>query len=132
MTVLERAEAPWRTVEGIEFRSLTVVAHKGKEGPCWDQKHAVVYRGPFRQVEDDDGHVLRRGVRTAVCEKTFQIYAAEPYRALRSRGAAGAGAARRGAAVPVQRRAGRASPARDQGGGLRADERRLRERLRAR
>ena len=81
MTVLERAEAPWRTVEGIEFRSLTVVAHKGKEGPCWDQKHAVVYRGPFRQVEDDDGHVLRRGVRTAVCEKTFQIYAAEPYRA---------------------------------------------------
>src|SRR5262249_55164489 len=52
----------------------------GKEGPCWDQKHAVVYRGPFRQVEDDDGHVLRRGVRTAVCEKTLRIYAAEPYR----------------------------------------------------
>ena len=81
VTVLARGEEPWRTVEGIEFRSLTVAAYKGKEGPCWDQKHAVVYRGPFRQVEDDDGHVLRRGVRTAVCEKTFHIYAAEPYRA---------------------------------------------------
>jgi arsenite methyltransferase len=81
ITVLARGAEPWRTVEGIEFRSVTVAAYKGKEGPCWDQKHAVVYRGPFRQVEDDGGHVLRRGVRTAVCEKTFHIYAAEPYRA---------------------------------------------------
>jgi SAM-dependent methyltransferase len=81
ITLLERAAEPWRTVEGIEFRSVTVAAWKGKDGPCWDQKHAVVYRGPFRQVEDDDGHVLRRGVRTAVCEKTFRLYAAEPYRA---------------------------------------------------
>jgi SAM-dependent methyltransferase len=81
VTLLERGAAPWRTVEGIEFRSATVVAWKGKEGPCRDQKHAVIYRGPFRQVEDDDGHVLRRGVRTAVCEKTYRIYAEEPYRA---------------------------------------------------
>ena len=60
---------------------MTVAAYKGKEGPCWDQKHAVVYRGPFRQVEDEDGHVLRRGVRTAVCEKTFRIFSQELYRA---------------------------------------------------
>jgi arsenite methyltransferase len=75
----ERQPQPWRTVEGIEFRSVTVAAHKGKEGPCWDQKHAVVYRGPFRQVEDDDGHILKRGIRTAVCEKTYGIYSQEPY-----------------------------------------------------
>ena len=81
VTVLERGEQPWRTVSGIEFRSVTVAAYKGKEGACLDQKHAVIYRGPWRQVEDDDGHVLRRGVRTAVCEKTFGIYAREPYRA---------------------------------------------------
>ncbi len=80
VTILERSAEPWRVVEGIEFRSITVAAWKGKEGPCWDQKHAVIYRGPFRQVEDDDGHVLRRGVRTAVCEKTFRIYSEEPYR----------------------------------------------------
>lgn len=80
VTLAERGEDPWRTVEGIEFRSVTVVAYKGKEGPCIDQKHAVVYRGPFREATDDDGHVLRRGVRTAVCEKTFRIYSQEPYR----------------------------------------------------
>ncbi len=80
VTVLERQEEPWRTVEGIEFRSVTVAAYKGKEGACFDQKHAVIYRGPWRQVEDDDGHVLRRGRRTAVCEKTFHIYARGPYR----------------------------------------------------
>ncbi|PKN59414.1 MAG: methyltransferase [Deltaproteobacteria bacterium HGW-Deltaproteobacteria-14] len=78
--VLVRDETPWRTVAGIEFRSVTVVAYKGKEGPCVDRKHAVIYRGPFREVTDDDGHVLRRGARMAVCEKTFGIYAREPYR----------------------------------------------------
>jgi arsenite methyltransferase len=81
VTQVERGAEPWRTVEGIELRSVTVVAYKGKEGPCLDQKHAVIYRGPFREVLDDDGHSLRRGVRTAVCEKTFQLYSREPYRA---------------------------------------------------
>ena len=28
---------------------------------------------------DDDGHVLERGARIAVCDKTFQIYNKEPY-----------------------------------------------------
>ncbi len=80
ITLAERAAEPWRTVEGIEFRSITVIAYKGKEGPCIDQKHAVVYRGPFLEVVDDDGHLLRRGVRTAVCAKTFRIFSREPYR----------------------------------------------------
>lgn len=80
VTLLERAEAPWRTVQGIEFRSVLVAAYKGKEGACIDHKQAVVYKGPFREVVDDDGHVLRRGVRTAVCAKTFEIFAREPYR----------------------------------------------------
>jgi arsenite methyltransferase len=80
VTILSRGQEPWRTVEGIEFRSMTVAAYKGKQGPCLDQKQAVIYRGPFRMVEDDDGHVLHRGVRTAVCEKTFRILSQEPYR----------------------------------------------------
>jgi ubiquinone/menaquinone biosynthesis C-methylase UbiE len=80
MTITERTEAPWQTVEGIEFRSLTVTAYKGKEGACWDRRQAVVYRGPFKEVRDDDGHVLPRGVRVAVCDKTFNIYARAPYK----------------------------------------------------
>ena len=79
VTLVERPAAPWRTVEGIEFRSVTVIAYRGKEGLCWDRKQAVIYKGPFREVTDDDGHVLRRGVRVAVCDKTFQIYSRAPY-----------------------------------------------------
>ncbi|HEX5447507.1 MAG TPA: methyltransferase domain-containing protein [Pirellulales bacterium] len=73
---------PWRTVEGIEFRSMTVVAYKGKQGPCLEANQAVIYRGPFKQVEDDDGHVYSRGQRTAVCDKTFRLLAREPYAGL--------------------------------------------------
>lgn len=78
--ILARDEAPWRTVKGIEFRSLTVEAFKGKEGPCWEGLQAVVYRGPFSEVVDDDGHRIPRGIRYAVCEKAFAIYSREPYR----------------------------------------------------
>jgi len=73
-------ERPWRTVHGIEFRSMTVTAYKGKEGSCWERNQAVIYKGPWKQVEDDDKHILRRGVRTAVCDKTFQILSKAPYR----------------------------------------------------
>lgn len=70
---------PWAVVEGIEFRSLTAVAYKGKEGPCWEHHDAVIYKGPFARVHDDDGHVLERGVRTAVCRKTHDILTRAPY-----------------------------------------------------
>jgi ubiquinone/menaquinone biosynthesis C-methylase UbiE len=70
---------PWAVVAGIEFRSMTVVAHKGKEGPCLEHNEAVIYRGPWKQVVDDDGHVFRRGERTAVCRKTFEIMTRDPY-----------------------------------------------------
>lgn len=71
--ILSRAEQPWRTIDGIEFRSMTVRAFKGKHGPCIERKHAVVYRGPWKTVHDDDGHVLCRGERMAVCEKTYRL-----------------------------------------------------------
>jgi ubiquinone/menaquinone biosynthesis C-methylase UbiE len=77
--ILERQREPWRTVSGIEFRSVTVEAFKGKEGPCCERLQAVLYKGPFREVLDDDGHRLRRGERAAVCDKTFQLYRREPY-----------------------------------------------------
>lgn len=77
--IAARESEPWRTVEGIEFRSLTVIARKGKQGPCLDRNQAVVYRGPFKKVEDDDDHVYYRGQRMAVCDKTFRLLQKEPY-----------------------------------------------------
>ncbi|MBK7951072.1 MAG: methyltransferase domain-containing protein [Deltaproteobacteria bacterium] len=72
---------PFAVVDGIEFRSVTITAKKGKEGPCMEAGQAVVYRGPWKAVVDDDGHTFRRGVRTAVCAKTFRIMTSEPYAA---------------------------------------------------
>jgi ubiquinone/menaquinone biosynthesis C-methylase UbiE len=78
--ILKRDAEPWRSVKGFEFRSLTIEAWKGKQGPCFERSQAVIYKGPFQEVLDDDNHRLRRGVREAVCDKTFQLYRQEPYR----------------------------------------------------
>jgi SAM-dependent methyltransferase len=77
--VVKRQREPWRTLEGIEFRSMTVVAYKGKQGPCLERNQALIYRGPFKKVEDDDGHVFPRGQRMAVCDKTFHLLQQAPY-----------------------------------------------------
>lgn len=77
--LLKRDEVPWQTVQGIEFHSVTVEAFKGKQGECWELNQAVIYRGPFREVLDDDDHRLRRGERVAVCDKTFNLYRKAPY-----------------------------------------------------
>lgn len=71
--IIVRGEQPWRTIDGVEFRSMTVRAFKGKQGPCLERQQAVVYKGPWKQVRDDDGHVLHRGRRMAVCDKTYRI-----------------------------------------------------------
>ncbi len=70
---------PYQIVDGIEFRAVTLTAYKGKEGPCVERNQAVIYRGPWKKVIDDDGHTLERGARMAVCEKTFAIYSKPPY-----------------------------------------------------
>jgi SAM-dependent methyltransferase len=78
--ILKRDAEPWRTVQGIEFRSVTIEAFKGKQGACFERNQAVIYKGPFKKVLDDDGHAFERGERYAVCDKTFQLYKREPYR----------------------------------------------------
>ncbi|MBF2055992.1 MAG: methyltransferase domain-containing protein [Cyanobacterium sp. T60_A2020_053] len=79
--IIDRQDTPWQVINGIEFRSLTVRAYKGKEGECKERNQAVIYKGPWRKVEDDDGHVFYRGERMAVCDKTFNILTEEnsPY-----------------------------------------------------
>ncbi len=78
--ITEWGNEPFEVVDEIEFRSVTVTAYKGKQGICLERNQAVIYNGPFKQVLDDDNHVLERGIRTAVCDKTFQIFSKEPYK----------------------------------------------------
>jgi SAM-dependent methyltransferase len=77
--ILQRNVDPWRTVNGIEFRSVTVEAFKGKQGECFERNQAVIYRGPFKEVLDDDNHRMERGKRYAVCNKTYNLYKKPPY-----------------------------------------------------
>jgi arsenite methyltransferase len=77
--ILHRQADPANTIDGIEFRRMTVQAFKGKAGPCLERHQAVIYKGPWKAVVDDDGHTLLRGQRMAVCDKTFQIYGQAPY-----------------------------------------------------
>ncbi len=77
--ILKRDVQPWRTVRGIEFRSMTIEAFKGKQGECFERNQAVIYRGPFKEVLDDDNHRMERGKRYAVCDKTYNLYRKAPY-----------------------------------------------------
>lgn len=77
--ILKLDEQPWQTVQGIEFRSMTIQAFKGKQGVCLERNQAVIYKGPFKKVLDDDDHPMERGKRYAVCDKTYNIYKKEPY-----------------------------------------------------
>lgn len=71
---------PWRVIDGIEFRSVTLTAVKPESIPCVDGGHAVIYRGPFSSVSDDEGHEFPRGERMAVCDRTYRLLTEGPYR----------------------------------------------------
>ncbi len=71
---------PWQVVEDIEFRSVTITATKPKADPCLDVGHAVIYRGPYSEVYDDEGHVYPRGQRIATCARSFELMTQGVYR----------------------------------------------------
>jgi ubiquinone/menaquinone biosynthesis C-methylase UbiE len=71
--------SPWQVVEGLEFRSVTITAVKPQNEPCLDKGHAVIYRGPYAEVYDDEGHVYYRGKRMAVCERSYKLLTGEAY-----------------------------------------------------
>ncbi|NOZ53880.1 MAG: methyltransferase domain-containing protein [Gammaproteobacteria bacterium] len=70
----------WQVVEGIEFRSVTLVATKPHGTECIDRGHAVIYKGPYQSVSDDEGHRFPRGERMAVCQRTFDFLINGPYK----------------------------------------------------
>lgn len=75
------AAKPWRVVEGIQFRPVTVSAIKSERSACVHRGHMVIYRGPYAEVRDDGNRVYPRGERVAVCEHTFRLLAEGPYKA---------------------------------------------------
>ncbi len=74
-----RSDLPISVIKGIELREFVISAYKGKQGPCMDRGQAVIYRGPWKEVVDDDGHHFKRGERAAVCSKTYDVMNKMPY-----------------------------------------------------
>jgi SAM-dependent methyltransferase len=70
---------PFAVVEGIEFRSVTLTACKVDAGPGRDANQALIYRGPWKAVEDEGGNRFVRGERTAVSAGGFQTFSDAPY-----------------------------------------------------
>lgn len=70
---------PWREVEGIAFRSVTLTAVKPDSGEGEDCGHAVIYRGPFAEVRDGHGRTFLRGERTAVSDLTYRTLTEAPF-----------------------------------------------------
>lgn len=78
--ILTIQQEPWRVIEGIQFRSMTLRAHK--QGPVSQdagQLTTVIYRGPFRTVQDDAGNTFPRGQRVAVRSNDAELLRAEPF-----------------------------------------------------
>lgn len=80
MMIDQRQDEPWQTVQGIEFRSVTIVAYKPFQEVCLERNQAVMYRGPFKEVRLEDGHIYPRGQRMAVCDRTYRYLLQGPYK----------------------------------------------------
>jgi len=59
-------ETPWQVVEGIEFRSVTLIAMKPMADDADLPLKALMYLGPYKNIEDDFGNNFPRGKRVAV------------------------------------------------------------------
>jgi arsenite methyltransferase len=83
LEILERQSEPWRVIEQIEFRSLTVRAHKlaiaANTATTETGDVEVVYRGPWKSVRDDLGHSFQRGERSRVTSSAATVLQQPPY-----------------------------------------------------
>jgi arsenite methyltransferase len=64
---------PWQTINGIDFRSVTLTAIKPQSTGNLNAPHTVIYRGPFATVTDEAGNTYQRGQRTSVPESTHAL-----------------------------------------------------------
>ena len=70
---------PWRDVNGITFRSVTLTAVSPAVANDGDACHELVYRGPFESVTDETGRCYRRGERIAVTAERHRLLTGPVY-----------------------------------------------------
>ncbi len=72
-------DAPCFIADGIECRETRLVGFKPRQDFA-GENHQVLYKGPFRQAEDDHGHTFRRGQWTTVDAATWNRLHVSPNR----------------------------------------------------
>lgn len=71
----------WKTVQNINFHSVSVRAYKHKKlDQCIYKGQRAVYRGPFKVIIDDEGHVFPRNQEIEICTDTASKLCKPPYK----------------------------------------------------
>ena len=70
----------WKSIEGLDFYSISVRGYKFEKtaGCVFIGQHAV-YKGPYKYIIDEEGHVFPRNQAVEVCTDTAQKLQAAPY-----------------------------------------------------
>ena len=70
----------WKAIEGFQFYSVTVQGFKfEKTQGCTYIGQTAIYRGPFKAVLDEEGHLFPRNVAISVCTDTASKLLHSPY-----------------------------------------------------
>lgn len=70
---------PWRVINGITFRSVTLTAMRPVIAGATNAYCELVYRGPFDSVTDEAGQTYRRGERIAVTPERHRVLTGPAY-----------------------------------------------------
>lgn len=71
----------WREVEGCKFFSVTIRGHKfEKKAGCTYIGQQAIYRGPFKAVMDEEGHLFPRNEAMEICTDTATKLQNPPYK----------------------------------------------------
>ena len=73
-------QGPCFTADGVECRETKLVGFKPHPRHVALQSYQVLYRGPFRAIEDDRGQKFRRGQWTTIDAATWQHLQSTPHR----------------------------------------------------
>jgi ubiquinone/menaquinone biosynthesis C-methylase UbiE len=71
---------PWRVIDGIEFRSVTLTALKVPIEASGKPRHTLIYAGPFAEVTDESGCSYPRGKRIHVTDAEHVSLTSAAYR----------------------------------------------------
>jgi radical SAM protein with 4Fe4S-binding SPASM domain len=71
----------WKEVEGVKFYSAVIRGYKLEKKGCKYVGQKAVYKGPFRAVLDEEGHLFPRGEAVEVCTDTAAKLKKPPYNA---------------------------------------------------